>query len=187
MPVRARPLLAFQPVPQLCVSVPLWLSLPVHPLRQFAHDGEEGHGLGTGRCGHDAHRVAGDVDGGVGRPPGQVEPEEILAVLAGQAGARLCDAWLVSPSGKVLSASGSVEAAPGAEQQVTLGPVMVAEQGEYSCTVRIADPVTKAPLAYRKVACSNPGTIEQLTVRKDRVGDLKEFLMVLAVQREAEK
>ena len=72
--------------------------------------------------------------------------------LTGQAGARLCDAWLVSPSGKVLSASGSVEAAPGAEQQVTLGPVMVAEQGEYSCTVRIADPVTKAPLAYRKVA-----------------------------------
>ncbi|NLV69903.1 MAG: FAD-dependent oxidoreductase [Clostridiales bacterium] len=42
-------------------------------------------------------------------------------------------------------------------------------------------------LAYHKVACSNPGTIEQLTVRKDRVGDLKEFLMVLAVQREAEK
>jgi hypothetical protein len=73
-----------------------------------------------------------------------------LRNLTGKAGACLLDGWLVSPAGKVSSASLSPELPVGQSQDVVLGPYALDEQGDYTCTVRVADPLTKQPLALRQ-------------------------------------
>lgn len=69
----------------------------------------------------------------------------------GRSGARRLDGWLVSPGGRVFSAQATIEPAAGKEQGFALGPFTLDEQGDYTCTVRVADPVTKKALAYRTV------------------------------------
>lgn len=70
--------------------------------------------------------------------------------LTGKAATGLLDAWLVSPAGKVAASGQSLDLAPGAAQTYALGPFSLDEQGEYACTVRVADPVTKQALAFRQ-------------------------------------
>lgn len=70
----------------------------------------------------------------------------------GKAATRLIETWLTSPSGKVFAAGTSAELPTGQDTLQSLGPLTLAEQGEYTCYVRVADPVTKQPLAYRKTA-----------------------------------
>jgi hypothetical protein len=68
----------------------------------------------------------------------------------GHGGPRLLDGWLTSDSGKVISASSLIEPPVGQEKPYALGPFVVEQQGDYTCYVRVADPVTKQALAYRK-------------------------------------
>lgn len=73
-----------------------------------------------------------------------------LRNLTGSSGTRILDGWLVSPSGQVISAARNVDLASGQSQTFSLGPFTLTEQGDYASTVRIADPVTKQPLAFRQ-------------------------------------
>jgi hypothetical protein len=68
----------------------------------------------------------------------------------GKAEQRLLDGWLISPSGKVVAAKAAIQPPVDKEQIFTLGPLRLTEQGEYTCSVRVADPVTKKPLAVRQ-------------------------------------
>lgn len=73
-----------------------------------------------------------------------------LRNLTGKAGPRLLDGWLVSPSGQVVSVGQTIDPAPGQSLTLPLGPFVLSEQGDYACTVRVADPLTKRPLAFRQ-------------------------------------
>jgi hypothetical protein len=70
--------------------------------------------------------------------------------LTGKAGPRLLDAWLASPGGNVASAALGIEPTLDQTQTFELGPYTLDEQGDYACTVRIADAVSKRPLAFRQ-------------------------------------
>ena len=63
----------------------------------------------------------------------------------------LLDAWLVSPSGRVFTTTASVTPQTGQAGDFAIGPISLCEQGEYVCQVRVADPLTKKPLAHRKL------------------------------------
>lgn len=73
-----------------------------------------------------------------------------LRNLTGKAGPRLLDGWLVSPSGQVVSVGQTIDPAPGQSLTLALGPFVLSEPGDYACTVRVADTVTKRPLAFRQ-------------------------------------
>lgn len=73
-----------------------------------------------------------------------------LLNLTGKAVARILDGWLVSPSGQVVSVAQSIDPPAGQSQTFSLGPLTLEEQGDYACTVRVADPVTKQALAFRQ-------------------------------------
>ena len=68
----------------------------------------------------------------------------------GKPGLRRLDAWLVSPTGRVLSTSSTIEPPAGKEGAFTAGPLTVEEQGDYTFYLRLADATTKKTLAYRK-------------------------------------
>lgn len=70
----------------------------------------------------------------------------------GEAGARLLDAWLIGPQEQVVAAQATTAVPPGQSETVALGPMAIADQGEYTCYVRVADPVTKQALALSKSA-----------------------------------
>lgn len=67
---------------------------------------------------------------------------------------RLLDGWLIGPDGAVNTAATAISPAAGSEVDFDLGPIRLTEQGQYTCYVRIADPVTKKPLALRKTTLS---------------------------------
>ena len=70
--------------------------------------------------------------------------------LTGDAGERLLDGWLIGPGGEVVTASAGITPPVRERQCFELGPMRLAEQGEYECFVRVADPVTKITLALRQ-------------------------------------
>jgi hypothetical protein len=69
----------------------------------------------------------------------------------GSDGDVLVDAWIVSPSGSVVTATQRVQLAADAKQTITLGPVQLTDGGAHVGYVRVADPITKKPLAVREM------------------------------------
>ncbi len=81
----------------------------------------------------------------------------ITVPIANQTGAgeeRLLDGWLIGPDGTVTTAATPISPAAGTQADVDLGPIRLTQQGEYTCYVRVADPITKKPLALRKTSLS---------------------------------
>ncbi|MBI3920505.1 MAG: carbohydrate binding family 9 domain-containing protein, partial [Armatimonadetes bacterium] len=83
---------------------------------------------------------------------GKLEVSLVVPLLngTGKDAQVLLDGWLVSPTGKVTVAKTMVTPPRDKELPVTLGPFRLEEQGDYTCHVRVADPITKKPLAVRK-------------------------------------
>ena len=68
---------------------------------------------------------------------------------SGQARRALLECWLISPTEQVATASTVVDLPAGAAATYPVGRVTVRDQGDYACGIRVADPATKKPLAYR--------------------------------------
>ena len=68
----------------------------------------------------------------------------------GAAEQRLLDGWLIGPDGDVHTAASAISPAAGTQADFDLGPIRLTEQGQYTCYVRVADAITKKPLALRK-------------------------------------
>jgi hypothetical protein len=73
-----------------------------------------------------------------------------LRNLTGQTTPVLLDAWLIGPSGRVTAIGATIEPPVDQQQTFSLGPLLLAEQGDHETYVRVADPATKAPLAFLK-------------------------------------
>ena len=70
--------------------------------------------------------------------------------MTGQARPVIFDTWLTGPSGRVTAATSTITPPVDREQAFTLGPITLSEQGDHEAVLRLADPVTKQPLAFVK-------------------------------------
>ena len=75
-----------------------------------------------------------------------------LENATGRAAEVLLESWLISPSGTPFVASEGVALSKNQEKSVRGGPFALSEQGAYTCTIQVSDPITKKPLARRMLA-----------------------------------